>query len=60
MLLERILEGGDTSGIESLHWMDPQSVAELVRGEHPQIIASVLVHLERDHASAILGYSAID
>src|SRR5690606_12176373 len=32
----------------------PQSVAELIRNEHPQIIASILVHLERDQASAVL------
>src|SRR5690606_27956685 len=51
---ERILQGGDVSGIESLKWMDPQSVAELIRNEHPQIIASILVHLERDQASAVL------
>jgi len=35
--------------------MDAESVAELVRNEHPQIIASILVHLERDHAAEILG-----
>ncbi len=49
-----ILQGSDTSGIESLKWMDSESVAELLRNEHPQIIASVLVHLERDHAGEIL------
>ncbi len=54
LLIERILQGGDVSGIESLKWMDAQSVAELIRNEHPQIIASILVHLERDQASAIL------
>jgi flagellar motor switch protein FliG len=54
-LLDRILQGGDSSGIESLKWMDPASVAELIKNEHPQIIASILVHLERDHASEILG-----
>lgn len=54
LLLNRILQGGDTSGIESLKWMDAESVAELLRSEHPQIIASVLVHLERDHAGEIL------
>src|SRR5690606_4703962 len=37
LLIERILQGGDVSGIESLKWMDPQSVAELIRNEHPQI-----------------------
>lgn len=54
LLIERILQGGDVSGIESLKWMDPQSVAELIRNEHPQILASILVHLERDQASAVL------
>ncbi len=53
-LLDRILQGKDISGIEGLKWMDAQTVAELIRNEHPQIIASILVHLERDHASTIL------
>ncbi|MFM1990331.1 MAG: hypothetical protein RJA99_3288 [Pseudomonadota bacterium] len=55
LLINRILQGSDTSGIESLKWMDAESVAELVRNEHPQIIASILVHLERDHAAEILS-----
>ena len=54
-VLDRILQGGDTSGIESLKWMDPPSVAELIKNEHPQIMASILVHLERDQAAAILN-----
>lgn len=54
-LINRILGGGDADGIESLKWMDPQSVAELIRNEHPQIIATILVHLEREHACDILS-----
>ena len=54
LLLDRILQGDDVSGIESLKWMDPASVAELMRHEHPQIVAAVLVHLEFDHAAEIL------
>ena len=54
-LLDRILQGKDVSGIEGLKWMDAATVAELIRNEHPQIIASILVHLERDQASSILG-----
>ncbi|MEW5880076.1 MAG: flagellar motor switch protein FliG [Pseudomonadota bacterium] len=54
MLLDRILQGRDVSGIESLKWMDPGSIAELLKNEHPQIVASILVHLERDHASEVL------
>jgi flagellar motor switch protein FliG len=54
-LLDRILQNGDSSGIESLRWMAASNVAELIRGEHPQIIASILVHLERDQASGVLA-----
>ncbi len=54
-LLDRILQGDDASGIESLKWMDANTVAEMIKNEHPQIIASILVHLERDHAAAILN-----
>ncbi len=54
LLIDRILQGNDVSGIESMKWMDAGSVAELLKNEHPQIIASILVHLERDQASEIL------
>jgi flagellar motor switch protein FliG len=57
-LLDRILQNSDTSGIEGLKWMDAKSVAELIKNEHPQIIASILVHLERDQAAAILNEMA--
>ncbi|HTT10253.1 MAG TPA: flagellar motor switch protein FliG [Burkholderiaceae bacterium] len=56
MLLDRILQGRDISGIEALKWMDPGSIAELLKQEHPQIVASILVHLERDHASEVLRH----
>jgi flagellar motor switch protein FliG len=58
MLLDRILQGRDVSGIESLKWMDPGSIAELLKNEHPQIVASILVHLERDHSSDVLKFFA--
>lgn len=54
-MIDRILEGGDTSGIESLKWMDSASVAEMIKNEHPQIIATILVHLDADQASEILS-----
>ncbi len=57
-LIDRILHGGDTSGIEGLKWMDSAAVAELIRNEHPQIIATILVHLDRDQASEILSLLA--
>ena len=57
-LISRILQGGDTAGIESLKWMDAPTVADLIKNEHPQIIATILVHLEFDQAGEILkGFS---
>src|SRR3954469_11342910 len=55
-VIDRILQGGDTSGIEGLKWMDSPSVAELIKNEHPQIIATILVHLDRDQAAEVLRY----
>src|SRR6185369_975083 len=55
-LISRILQGGETSGIEGLKWMDAPTVADLIRNEHPQIIATILVHLEHDQASEILNH----
>ena len=54
LLIDRILQGNDITGIESLKWMDPQSVAELLRNEHPQIVAAILVHLDFDQAADVL------
>jgi flagellar motor switch protein FliG len=53
VLIDRILQGSDTSGIEGLKWMDSAAVAELIKNEHPQIVATILVHLDRDQASEI-------
>jgi flagellar motor switch protein FliG len=55
-LLDRIFQSTDTRGIEGLRWMDSPSVAELIKNEHPQIIATVLVHLDRDQASEVLQH----
>ncbi|MBN8505658.1 MAG: flagellar motor switch protein FliG [Burkholderiales bacterium] len=54
LLLDRILQGSDVSSIESLKWMDPASVAELLRNEHPQIVAAILAHLEFDQVADVL------
>ncbi|MBM5572982.1 flagellar motor switch protein FliG [Deefgea chitinilytica] len=55
-LLDRILQGNDNNGIESLKWMDSVAVAELIKNEHPQIIATIMVHLEPDQSSEIMGH----
>jgi len=53
-VMERITQG-EASGIEGLKWMDSPSVAELIRNEHPQVVATILVHLDRDQAAEVMG-----
>lgn len=53
-LIDRILMGRNTSGLDSLKWMEPRAIADLVRNEHPQIIAIVLSHLDGDQAAEVL------
>jgi flagellar motor switch protein FliG len=54
MLLDRISTGGTGQGIEALKWMEAKSVAQIISGEHPQIAAIVLAHLEPDQSAAIM------
>ncbi|MFM2056517.1 MAG: hypothetical protein RLY71_902 [Pseudomonadota bacterium] len=54
LLIDRILQGSDVTGIESLKWMDPSAIAELLRNEHPQIVAAIMVHLDYDQVAEVL------
>lgn len=54
LLIDRIMQGSDVSGLESLKWMDASAVAELLRHEHPQIVAAIMVHLDYEQASAVI------
>ncbi|MBN8440741.1 MAG: flagellar motor switch protein FliG [Thauera sp.] len=55
-LLSRMMNSSDTAGIESLKWLDAATAADLIKNEHPQIIATILVHLEYDQAGEILKH----
>jgi flagellar motor switch protein FliG len=54
LLLSRVIKEEKAPGIETLKWMDPETVSELIHNEHPQIIATILVQLERDFAADVL------
>ncbi|MBL1277195.1 MAG: flagellar motor switch protein FliG [Ectothiorhodospiraceae bacterium] len=54
-LIDRILQGGNTKGLETLKWMDSRAVAEIIRLEHPQIIAIVLSYLESDQSAEVIA-----
>jgi flagellar motor switch protein FliG len=55
-LMDRIMMGSSTKGLEALKWMDARAVAELIRLEHPQIQAIVLSYLDADHAADVLNF----
>ena len=54
-LVDRILLGGNTSGLDTLKWMDARSVADIIRNEHPQIQAIVMAHLDGDQSAEVLS-----
>lgn len=54
-LLEDILEtSASSSGIDTLNLIEASTVAEMIRDEHPQVIATILVHLDRPQAAEVL------
>ncbi|MDC8012864.1 flagellar motor switch protein FliG [Tahibacter soli] len=53
-LIDRILVGRNTKGLETLKWMEPRAVADLIRNEHPQIMAIVLAYLDSDQAAEVI------
>lgn len=54
-ILDRVLMGTTSSGLEQLKWMDPRAIIEVIRLEHPQIIAVVLASLDSEQAAEILS-----
>jgi flagellar motor switch protein FliG len=54
-MIDRILLGGNTKGLDSLKWMESRSIVELIREEHPQVIAIVLSYLDSDQAAEVLS-----
>ncbi|MGD8976414.1 MAG: flagellar motor switch protein FliG [Gammaproteobacteria bacterium] len=54
-ILERIVDDGEPKGLESLHLMEAREVTEMIRNEHPQIIAIVMARLEQEQAAEVLS-----
>jgi flagellar motor switch protein FliG len=55
-IIDRINIGRSTKGLEALKWMDSRAVAELIRLEHPQIIAIILAYLDADQSAEVLAH----
>lgn len=55
-ILDRILQGGNTKGIEQLKWMDTRAIADMIRLEHPQIVATIMSLMESEQAADVMMY----
>jgi len=54
-IIDRVMMGESVSGLEQMKWMDPRAIMEIIKYEHPQIIAVVLSYIDSDQAAEVLG-----
>ena len=54
--IDRILDSDKDSGINRLKWLDGRLIADLIRNEHPQIIATILIHLDSEQSADVVSY----
>ncbi len=53
-IIDRILVGRKSKGLDVLKWMEPRAIAEIVRQEHPQVLAIIISYLDSDLAAKVL------
>lgn len=53
-VIDRILEKDDDDGLSTLKWLDSSTIMDLVRNEHPQVIATILTYLEPEQAAEVI------
>jgi flagellar motor switch protein FliG len=54
--IDRILTSDKDSGLNKLKWLDARVVADVIRNEHPQIIATILTYLDSEQAAEVVNY----
>jgi flagellar motor switch protein FliG len=55
-ILDRIFQGGSSKGIEQLKWLDSRSISDMIRSEHPQIVATLLSLMDPEQAAEVMMY----
>ncbi|KTD41524.1 flagellar motor switch protein FliG [Legionella parisiensis] len=58
--IDRILISDKDSGLNRLKWLDGRLIADVIRNEHPQIIATILIHLDSEQAAEVVRYFSVD
>lgn len=55
-LLGRLQQGTYGAGLEAIKWQEPRDLAEMIKGEHPQIIAMISAYLEPEQAQSLMQH----
>ena len=55
-VLGRINPSQGSKGLEILSWMDARSIADMIKAEHPQVVAIILSVLENGVAAEVLNF----
>lgn len=58
--IDRILVSDKDSGLNKLKWLDGRLIADVIRNEHPQIIATILIHLDSEQSAEVVSYFSAD
>jgi flagellar motor switch protein FliG len=53
-IIDRIQVGRKSKGLDVLKWMEPRAIAEIVKTEHPQVLAIVVSYLDADLAAKVM------
>jgi flagellar motor switch protein FliG len=54
-IIDRILVSRKSKGLDVLKWMDPRTIADIIRQEHPQVLAIIVSYLDADLAAKVLA-----
>ena len=55
-LAGRLNQGDYFAGIEAVQLQDPRVLAEMIKNEHPQIVAMIFAYMEPEQADALIQY----
>ena len=55
-LVGRLKQGSHGAGLDAVKWQDPRDLAEMIKAEHPQIIAMISTYLEPEQAQALMQH----
>ncbi len=53
-IIDRIIVSEQDGGLNQLKWLEGKTVAEVIRNEHPQVIATILTYLDSEQSAEVI------